>query len=171
MTPNHLFINIGLTFGERNERAWKVRQSFRGSEYSARPHNYFIFSRGTVRISQIWRKRPRQYYTWYTAKWTVSISNRNLKLNIEPDWIIIIIIVALNFRLSCIVKICLSFSIYIGYALSNYVAFEIIWGEFEKRIVDNDAPKIYWEYTIRIGIVFGTCKYIVNERWKLESFF
>lgn len=62
------------------------------------------------------------------------------------------------FRLSCAVKILLSVSIYIGYALSNYVAFEILWSKIEKRIVDNNTSKIYWEYTIRIGVVCVTCK-------------
>ncbi|VVC38348.1 Amino acid transporter, transmembrane domain [Cinara cedri] len=58
-----------------------------------------------------------------------------------------------NEMLSGVTKILLSISIYFGYALSNYVAFDILWSKIKNLIVDNRIPNIYFEYMLRIVIV------------------
>lgn len=52
----------------------------------------------------------------------------------------------------------LCFSAYISYALSHYVAFNIVWKDVEQRIPAT-RNKIYWEYGLRVLMVFVTCKY------------
>ncbi|XP_050540820.1 proton-coupled amino acid transporter-like protein CG1139 isoform X2 [Daktulosphaira vitifoliae] len=57
--------------------------------------------------------------------------------------------------LAQLVKLMLSISIYICYALSNYVAFDIIWESLESKMEKNEY-KIWWEYALRISIVLVT---------------
>ncbi|VVC32157.1 Amino acid transporter, transmembrane domain [Cinara cedri] len=57
--------------------------------------------------------------------------------------------------LSHVVKLLLSVSIYICYALSNYVAFDIIWKGVEQKMEKNEHT-ICWEYVLRTSIVITT---------------
>ncbi|XP_025408112.1 proton-coupled amino acid transporter-like protein CG1139 isoform X2 [Sipha flava] len=57
--------------------------------------------------------------------------------------------------LAQVVKLLLSLSIYICYALSNYVAFDILWKGFEHKMEKNEH-KICWEYALRTSIVITT---------------
>lgn len=60
-------------------------------------------------------------------------------------------------RLSQLVKVCLSLSIYINYALSNYVAFSIIWNDVEP-LMEKFKYKVYVEFALRTALVLVTCK-------------
>jgi len=64
------------------------------------------------------------------------------------------------YRLSQVVKLLLSLSIYICYALSNYVAFDILWKGVEQKMEKNEN-RICWEYALRTSIVIITCKYLL----------
>ncbi|XP_050432497.1 proton-coupled amino acid transporter-like protein CG1139 isoform X1 [Adelges cooleyi] len=57
--------------------------------------------------------------------------------------------------LAQVVKLLLSISIYICYALSNYVAFDIMWKSLETKMEKNEN-KIWWEYALRTSIVMVT---------------
>lgn len=57
--------------------------------------------------------------------------------------------------LSQVVKLLLSLSIYICYALSNYVAFDILWKGVEQKMEKNEN-RICWEYALRTSIVIIT---------------
>lgn len=57
--------------------------------------------------------------------------------------------------LSQVVKILLSLSIYMCYALSNYVTFDIIWKGIEQKMEKNEN-KICWDYALRTAIVIVT---------------
>lgn len=67
------------------------------------------------------------------------------------------VIFSFALRLAQVVKLLLSFSIYMCYALSNYVAFDILWKGFEHKMEKNQH-KICWEYALRTSIVIVTCK-------------
>lgn len=58
-----------------------------------------------------------------------------------------------------IIKICLSLSIYINYALSNYVAFKTIWDEL-KPLIKNDKYNAYFKNLLRTITVILTSKYV-----------
>ncbi|CAH1713516.1 proton-coupled amino acid transporter-like protein CG1139 isoform X1 [Aphis gossypii] len=57
--------------------------------------------------------------------------------------------------LSQVVKLLLSISIYFTYALSNYVAFDIVWKGMEQKMEKNEN-RICWEYALRTSIVIVT---------------
>ena len=57
-------------------------------------------------------------------------------------------------------KILYSVSIYISYALSNFVTFDILWTNWIKLKYTDMKNKVVWEYVMRTGIVLLTCKYI-----------
>lgn len=63
------------------------------------------------------------------------------------------------YRLSQVVKLLLSISIYTTYALSNYVAFDILWKGIEQKMEKNEH-KLFWDYALRTTIVIVTCKFL-----------
>lgn len=69
----------------------------------------------------------------------------------------LITVVFFPYRIAQGIQMLLSTAIYICYALSNYVAFDIVWSGIKKGI--KDESKIFWEYGLRTGIVLTTCKY------------
>lgn len=69
--------------------------------------------------------------------------------------------ILLHYRLTNAVKILYSVSIYISYALSNFVSFDILWTNWiEVKYEYTDLnQKILWEYVVRTGIALLTSKY------------
>lgn len=65
-------------------------------------------------------------------------------------------------RLANAIKVMLTISIYICYALSNFVAFDIMWRSFQKEFKIK-TRKTLWSLGLRTLIVMTTCKYIISS--------
>lgn len=70
-----------------------------------------------------------------------------------------------DFSLSNSVRVLYSGSIFITYALSCYVAFDILWINSIKQKIADSKNLVFWEYIVRTGIASFTCKYYTFAVW------
>lgn len=100
-----------------------------------------------------------------------------LKVKIDISIITVIVLFGLTTRcflfprrLANAIKVMLTISIYICYALSNFVAFDIMWRTAQKKFKIK-TRKTLWSLGLRTLIVMTTCKYRavgleINTFWK-----
>lgn len=48
--------------------------------------------------------------------------------------------------------------VYVTHGLACYVAIDIAWTQYVQKRVEKSQHKLLWEYLLRTGIVFFTCK-------------
>lgn len=61
-------------------------------------------------------------------------------------------------RPSQILKAMISCGVFFTHAVACYVAIDLAWNEYVLKRIAHSAHKLRWEYTMRAGIVFITCK-------------
>lgn len=63
-------------------------------------------------------------------------------------------------KLAQSVKLMLAMAIYCTYALSQYVAFDLLWNNIIEPKLEKTKMKIIYEYGVRTTIVIITCEYL-----------
>lgn len=64
----------------------------------------------------------------------------------------------------------LAFGVFITHALACYVAIDLTWNNYVVSKLPNDKNKLLWEYVLRTGLVFVTCKLISYPLFYLCAF-
>lgn len=64
-----------------------------------------------------------------------------------------------NYRLAQVAKGMIALGVFGSHAIYCYVAIDIAWNQYLSKRLENSKRKLLWEYVLRTGIVFLTCKY------------